>query len=66
MISRPSRVANRSVDEVEIPCAFASGSKSAVVLPSGTEPMLRIYSETMRPETTRRILEETSALVQKL
>ncbi len=37
-----------------------------MVRASGTEPMLRIYSETMRPETTRRILEETSALVQKL
>ena len=37
-----------------------------MVRASGTEPMLRIYSETTRPETTRRILEETSALVQKL
>ena len=37
-----------------------------MVRASGTEPMLRIYSETKRPETTRRILEETSALVQKL
>ena len=37
-----------------------------MVRASGTEPMLRIHSETMRPETTRRILEETSALVQKL
>ena len=33
---------------------------------SGTEPMLRIYAETTRPETTRRILEETSTLVQRL
>jgi len=37
-----------------------------MVRASGTEPMLRIYSETLRPETTRRILEETSALAQKL
>ncbi len=37
-----------------------------MVRASGTEPMLRIYSETTSPETTRRILEETSALVQKL
>jgi phosphomannomutase len=37
-----------------------------MVRASGTEPMLRIYSETTRPETTRRILEETSALVQSL
>ena len=29
-----------------------------MVRASGTEPMLRIHSETMRPETTRRILEE--------
>ena len=33
---------------------------------SGTEPVLRIYSETTRPETTRRILDEVSAFVQKL
>jgi phosphomannomutase len=33
---------------------------------SGTEPMLRIYSETTRPETTRRILDEVSALVKRL
>ena len=33
---------------------------------SGTEPVLRIYSETTRPETTRRLLDEVSALVQKL
>jgi phosphomannomutase len=37
-----------------------------MVRASGTEPMLRIYSETTRPETTRRILEETSTLVQSL
>jgi len=33
---------------------------------SGTEPMLRIYAETTRPETTRRILDEVSASVRKL
>ena len=37
-----------------------------MVRASGTEPMLRIYSETTRPEITRRILEETSALVRSL
>jgi phosphomannomutase len=37
-----------------------------MVRASGTEPMLRIYCETTGPETTRRILEATSALVQKL
>jgi phosphomannomutase len=33
---------------------------------SGTEPMLRIYCETTRAETTRRVLDEVSALVRKL
>ncbi len=37
-----------------------------MVRASGTEPMLRIYAETTRPETTRRVLDEISALVQKL
>ncbi len=33
---------------------------------SGTEPMLRLYAETSAAETTRRILDETTALVRKL
>lgn len=33
---------------------------------SGTEPMLRLYSETTRPETTRRVLDEVAAMVQRL
>lgn len=33
---------------------------------SGTEPMLRIYSETTNPGTTRRILNETCAVVNRL
>jgi phosphomannomutase len=33
---------------------------------SGTEPMLRVYSETNNPATTRRILEETCAIVRRL
>jgi phosphomannomutase len=37
-----------------------------MVRPSGTEPMLRIYCETNRPETTRRILDKVSALAQEL
>jgi len=37
-----------------------------MVRASGTEHMLRIYSETTDPETTRRILEETERLVKKL
>ncbi len=37
-----------------------------MVRASGTEPMLRIYSETTRPETTQRVLDEVTALVEKL
>jgi len=33
---------------------------------SGTEPVLRIYSETSRPDTTRRVLDEVTAFVRKL
>jgi phosphomannomutase len=38
----------------------------AMVRASGTEHMLRIYSETTRPETTRRVLDEVSAMVKRL
>ena len=34
----------------------------AMVRASGTEPMLRAYSETTRPETTKRVLEEIARL----
>ena len=37
-----------------------------MVRASGTEPMLRIYSETTRPETTRRVLDEVSALARSV
>ena len=37
-----------------------------MVRASGTEHMLRIYSETTRPETTKRVLDYVVALVQKL
>jgi phosphomannomutase len=33
---------------------------------SGTEPMLRVYSETTSPVNTRRILDETCAIVRRL
>ncbi len=33
---------------------------------SGTEPMLRIYSETTKPEITRRVLDEVCAIVRAL
>ena len=37
-----------------------------MVRASGTEHMLRIYSETTQPETTRRVLDEASAVVRRL
>jgi phosphomannomutase len=37
-----------------------------LVRASGTEKMLRIYSETSRPETTRRALDAVVSVVQKL
>jgi phosphomannomutase len=37
-----------------------------MVRASGTEPMLRVYSETTRPETTRRVLDEVAAMVDRL
>ena len=37
-----------------------------MVRASGTEHMLRVYSETTRPETTRRLLNEVTSLVQSL
>ena len=37
-----------------------------MVRASGTEPMLRVYSETTRPETTRQVLEAVTSLVKKL
>jgi phosphomannomutase len=37
-----------------------------MVRASGTEHMLRVYSETTRPETTRRVLDEVAKLVQAL
>jgi alpha-D-glucose phosphate-specific phosphoglucomutase len=38
----------------------------AMVRASGTEHMLRIYAETARPETTRRVLDEVCALVKRV
>lgn len=37
-----------------------------MVRASGTERMLRVYAETVSPEITRRVLEETTKLVRKL
>ena len=38
----------------------------AMVRASGTEHMLRIYSETTRPETTRQVLDEVCILIKRL
>ncbi len=38
----------------------------AMVRASGTEPMLRVYSETTRADTTRRVLDEITTLVRAL
>jgi phosphomannomutase len=38
----------------------------AMVRASGTEPMLRVYSETTRPETTTRALDEITAIARSL
>jgi phosphomannomutase len=37
-----------------------------MVRASGTEPMLRTYAETVKAETTRRVLDEVTALVSRL
>jgi phosphomannomutase len=46
--------------------AYLGDAGWVMVRASGTEPMLRIYAETPRPETTRRILDEVSARVRRL
>lgn len=38
----------------------------AMVRASGTEPVLRVYAETTRAETTKRVLDEITSLVRKL
>jgi phosphomannomutase len=37
-----------------------------MVRASGTEPMLRVYAETTRPEATRRVLDEVTMMVRNL
>jgi phosphomannomutase len=38
----------------------------AMVRASGTEPVLRVYAETIRAETTRRFLDEITSSVRAL
>jgi len=37
-----------------------------MVRPSGTENLLRVYSETSKPETTSRVLDAVSGIVREL
>ena len=46
--------------------AYLDGVGWVMVRASGTERMLRVYAETTRPDTTRRVLDEVCARVQKL
>ncbi|MGH9702984.1 MAG: phosphoglucomutase/phosphomannomutase family protein [Candidatus Acidiferrales bacterium] len=46
--------------------AYLGDSGWVLVRPSGTEGMLRVYCETSRPESTRRVLDEVCTLVQSL
>lgn len=46
--------------------AYLGDAGWVMVRASGTENILRIYAETSRPETTQRVLQEASRLVQSL
>jgi phosphomannomutase len=46
--------------------AYLGDAGWVLVRPSGTERMLRVYCETSRPETTRRVLDEVCSLVKSL
>jgi alpha-D-glucose phosphate-specific phosphoglucomutase len=52
-----------SIDVVKI---YVGDVGWGMVRTSGTEPMLRLYSETNHPDTTRRVLESISRTVQSL
>jgi len=52
-----------NMDGVKI---YLGGIGWLLIRASGTEAMLRLYAETSRPGTTRRILSEASKLVQAL
>jgi alpha-D-glucose phosphate-specific phosphoglucomutase len=52
-----------SIDGVKI---YVGDVGWGMVRTSGTEPMLRLYSETNHPDTTRRVLESISRTVQSL
>jgi alpha-D-glucose phosphate-specific phosphoglucomutase len=56
-------VRRESLDGVKL---FLGDIGWLLLRPSGTERMLRIYSETTNPETTRRVLSEVESLVRKL
>ena len=52
-----------TIDGVKI---YVGDAGWGMVRTSGTEPMLRLYSETNHPETTKRVLAEISKTVQSL
>jgi alpha-D-glucose phosphate-specific phosphoglucomutase len=52
-----------TIDGVKI---YVGDAGWGMVRTSGTEPMLRLYSETNNPETTKRVLAEISKTVQSL
>jgi alpha-D-glucose phosphate-specific phosphoglucomutase len=56
-------VRREDLDGVKV---YLGGIGWVMVRASGTEPMLRVYSETTRAETTQRVLDEVAALVQRL
>ncbi len=61
-----ARLADRSSRGLDGVKVYLGEIGWVMVRASGTERMLRVYSETTRPETTQRVLAEVTALVQKL
>ena len=62
-----SRLADRSAAKISMESRSISADIGWVMVrASGTEHMLRVYAETTRPETTRRILDEVSGFVREI
>jgi phosphomannomutase len=63
-------------EEIRVYCERGEGLRTGLLRtpdrpnisyrPSGTENLLRVYSETSRPETTRRVLEAVKQMVHNL
>jgi phosphomannomutase len=56
-------VRRENIDGIKV---YLSDVGWVMVRGSGTEPMLRVYSETNRAGTTKMVLDEVTALVQRL